>query len=260
MKSMYQDEAFANYWNERVGDDGEEYKRFVLDPAMFELAQPLDQRVVLEMGCGNGYRARQFLARGAARVILADISPHNLQHARRRCNDPRLTFLLQDATTSWDIPSSSIDLIFSAMMLNEVDDIATPISEAYRVLRPASKFVLGVFHPAKDLAVYAQECTGRPSKVIRGLGGYFHRGASQFWMGKHSRANPELTRRTQEEYPVEHYARPISDYFNQLVRAGFRVNALVEPEMNDALIAYNPKYAETQDYPLSLVFACLKEH
>jgi SAM-dependent methyltransferase len=226
---------------------------------MFELAQPLDQQVVLEIGCGNGYRACQFLARGAARVILADISPHNLQHARLRCDDARVTFLLQDSTTTWDLLSASIDLVFSAMMLNEVEDIATPISEAYRVLRPASKLVIYVFHPAKDLAVYAQECVGKPSKVIRGPGGYFRRGPSQFWMGKHSRANPELTRRTQQEIPVEHYARPISDYFNQLVRAGFRVNALVEPEMNEALLAYNPKYAGTQDYPLSLVFACIKE-
>jgi ubiquinone/menaquinone biosynthesis C-methylase UbiE len=257
-KSLYQDQTFANYWNERAGDKGEAYKCYVLDPLMFRLVGDLKDKVVLELGCGNGYLAPKLLEQSPKRIVMTDISDHNLEYARAKCNDPRVSFLQQDATEPWSIESMGIDVVYSNMMLNEVENIKTPVDEAFRVLRNGGIFVFSVTHPAWDLFVYAQEKAGLPSKKIKNLGGYFRRGFAKFLMGGDSKTNPELKEKYEQEFEVEHYQRPISDYFEQLVHARFVVNRLLEPELTEELLQNNPRFAAYADNPVGLVFYCTK--
>jgi ubiquinone/menaquinone biosynthesis C-methylase UbiE len=257
-KSLYQDKIFANYWNERAGDNGEAYKRYVLDPLMFKLVGDFKDKVVLELGCGNGYLAPKLLKQSPKRIIMMDISEHNLEHAKARCNDPKISFLLHDATEPWKVGSSNIDIVYSNMMLNEVENIKTPIEEGFRVLRGGGVFVFSVTHPAWDLFVYAQEKAGLPSKKIKDLGGYFWRGFSKFIMSGDSRNKPELREKYNQEFEVEHYHRPIADYFEQLVQAGFVVNRLLEPELTEELLQNNPRFADYKDNPIGLIFYCTK--
>ncbi|HSX34049.1 MAG TPA: class I SAM-dependent methyltransferase [Candidatus Saccharimonadales bacterium] len=258
-KSLYQDETFANYWNDRAGDAGEAYKRYVLDPLMFKLVGTLTDKTVLEMGCGNGYLAPKFLEQNVRQVIMMDISEYNLRHAAEKCSDPKVSFVQQDATERWNAPDESIDIVYSNMMLNEVEDSATPMREAVRVLRPGGAFVFSVTHPAWDLFIYAQEkATGMKSKKIVGLGGYFRRGFAKFIMGADSKTNPAIGEKYNQEFAVEHYQRPVSDYFSELVDAGFTVNQLVEPELTKEILENNPRFAEYADNPIGLVFYCTK--
>jgi ubiquinone/menaquinone biosynthesis C-methylase UbiE len=257
-KSLYQDVTFANYWNDRAGDEGEAYKRYVLDPLMFKLVDGFKDKVVLELGCGNGYLASKLLSQSPSRIIMMDISERNLEHARAKCADPKVSFLQQDATEPWKVDSGSVDIIYSNMMLNEVEDIKTPIEEAVRVLRNNGVFIFSVTHPAWDLFVYAQEKAGLPSKKIKNLGGYFSRGFSKFIMSGDSRNKPELKEKYKQDFEVEHYHRPVADYFEQLVDAGFVVNRLLEPELTEELLRNNPRFAEYEDNPIGLIFSCTK--
>lgn len=257
-KSLYQDQAFASYWNERAGDDGEAYKKYVLDPLMFKLVGDFKDKVVLELGCGNGYLAPKLLEQAPEQIIMMDISEYNLRYAEAKCSDPRVSFLQQDATEPWEAETAGVDIIYSNMMLNEVEDIVTPIQEAFRVLRSGGTFVFSVTHPAWDLFVYAQEKAGLPSKKIKDLGGYFRRGFAKFLMGSDSKTNPSLKEKYGQEFEVEHYQRPIADYFNRLIGAGFVVNRLLEPELTEELLENNPRFAAYADNPVGLVFYCAK--
>jgi len=127
MKSLYQDKKFATYWNERAGETGEIYKRLVLDPIMIDLVGSLKNKTILELGCGNGYLAQRFIEQNPKSLILTDISKHNLEFAKEKCADSRISFLEQDVTEKWQVGSESIDIVYSNMMLNEVENIETPI-------------------------------------------------------------------------------------------------------------------------------------
>ena len=249
-KSSYSQKAFADYWNERAGDKGEAYKQYVLDPIMFELVGELRNKVIIELGCGNGYLAPKFLAQRPKRVTMLDISEHNLKNARAKCKEPNVVFLRQDATEPWAVSTESTDVVYSNMMLNEVEDIMAPINETFRVLNSGGRFVFSVTHPAWDLYVYAQEKAGKPSTKIKNVGGYFERGFSAFVMG--GRQNH------QQAFEVEHYHHTIADYFDRLVEAGFSVQRLVEPELTQELLLEHPRFAEYVDNPIGLVFYCAK--
>jgi ubiquinone/menaquinone biosynthesis C-methylase UbiE len=253
--SIYQDKTFADYWNERAGDKGEPYKCFVLDPVMFKCLGEIKGKVILELGCGNGYLASKFLKKNPAKLILMDISEYNLSYAKKKCQDERISFLCQDATKPWKVSSSSVDIIYSNMMLNEVGNIETPTKEAFRVLEFDGQFIFSVTHPSWDLFVYAQERAGSPSGKIRGLGGYFRRGRALFVMG----IDKKVKKYQNKEFLVEHYQRPLSDYFNALIEAGFRVERIIEPELNKRVIQTNPSFLNYQNHPVGLIFLAVKE-
>ncbi|MEK6731979.1 MAG: class I SAM-dependent methyltransferase [Pseudomonadota bacterium] len=256
MKSIYQNKQFAEYWNKRAGDSGEVYKCYVLDPIMFKLVNSFANKTVLELGCGNGYLAQKFIEKKVKKLILTDISNHNLEFAKQKFQDAKIEYLEQDATKKWKVGSSSIDIVYSNMMLNEVENIKTPISESFRVLKKNGIFVFSVTHPSWDLFVFAQEQAGIKSKKINNLGNYFRRGFAKYIMGSDSKTNPELAKEFKTEFEVEHYQRPISDYFDALIESGFKVDKIIEPELTKKLLKNNLRFKEYEDHPIGLIFCC----
>ncbi|MCX6810431.1 MAG: class I SAM-dependent methyltransferase [Candidatus Berkelbacteria bacterium] len=258
MKSLYQDRKFATYWNKRAGKTGEIYKRLILDPIMLDLIGSLDKKVIIDLGCGNGYLAPKFISHSPKSLLMADISGHNLENAKEKCDDKRISYLEQDMTKRWKVDSGSVDVVYSNMMLNEVENIKTPIEEAYRVLKNNSTFIFSVTHPSWDLFVFAQEQVGKKSKKMQGLGNYFRRGYAKYIMGADSKTNPELSKQYEEEFEIDHYQRPLSDYFNQLTVAGFSVKKIIEPELTKQLLKESPRFSEYKDHPIGLIFYAIK--
>lgn len=258
MKSKYQNKKFSEYWNRRVGKSGEPYKTYVLDPIMLKLVGTFVNKTVLEIGCGNGYLAKQFLKRGSEKLILMDISKYNLEYARKNNNSEKIVFLEQDATKDWKLTSDSIDIIYSNMMLNEIADITMPMNEAYRIIKKNGQFVFSVTHPAWDLFVFAQEKAGVKSEIMKNLGNYFRRGYASYLMGARSKTNPELAQEYKTNFYVEHYQRPLSDYFNTLTDAGFLVKKMIEPKLTKQMMRKFPRFTSYLDHPIGLIFHCVK--
>lgn len=254
MKSLYQNETLAEYWNKRAGNEGEIYKRLILDPIMFKLVGSFEGKTILDLGCGNGYLVKQFLLQNPKKVILMDISEYNLAFAREKTSDHRIVFTQHDATQPWPIKDNTMDIIYSNMMLNEIEDIKTPIQEAYRVLKRRGKFIFSVTHPSWNLYIFAQEQAGVSATKVKGLGGYFRRGYAKYIMGANSKTAPELSKYYKKEFEVEHYQRPLSDYFNTLISTGFEVKKIIEPELTSRLLKENPRFSDAKDYPIGLVF------
>lgn len=255
--SIYENKTFAEYWNERAGDAGEVYKRFVLDPLLFNKLGSLNGKTILELGCGNGYLANKFIDEDVERLILVDISEHNLDYASQKVDNPKVSFLLQDATQKWDVSEGSIDIIYSNMMLNEVEDIESVMFEAYKSLSSSGQFAFSTTHPAWDLFIYAQQQAGVEPRKVKGLGGYFRRGYSKFIMGTDDRSSGH-TKKRDEKFEVEHYQRPVSDYFSAVKQAGFNIDEFIEPELTDEILKAAPRFKDYSDRPISMVIICSK--
>lgn len=257
--SIYRDKTFAEYWNERAGDNGEVYKQFVLDPLLFHELGGFKGKTVLELGCGNGYLSRKFLEAGVERLTLVDISEYNLEYASQKVDSPKVTFLLQDATKTWNVAGQSQDIIYSNMMLNEVEDIQAVSLEAHKALKPGGVFAFSVTHPAWDLFMYAQEQVGVEPRKVRGLGGYFRRGHANFMMSTKDRSSGH-TKKRDESFAVDHYQRPVGDYFRAVKQAGFTVENFIEPELTKEILEAAPRFKDYLDRPISMVLICSKPH
>jgi 2-polyprenyl-3-methyl-5-hydroxy-6-metoxy-1,4-benzoquinol methylase len=67
-------ENMAECWDENESDEGSNWPRALLHPALLRVSGPLAGQRVLDVGCGNGSLARQ-LARLGAQVTGVDASP-----------------------------------------------------------------------------------------------------------------------------------------------------------------------------------------
>lgn len=258
MKSIYQDEEFAHYWNSRAGNDGEDYKRFVLDPLMMSKIGSLKNKDVLEMGCGNGYMVKKFLQQDPQSVWMVDISEANLKHAQEKTDDDRVKFVQQDITVPWSMESESVDVVYSNMVLNEVPILDVPIQEVFRVLRKNGQFIFSALHPAYMLYFYAQQVMGVDSGKFVNLGGYFSHNDFKYIMGSVSVTKPVEEVEISRDFEVEQKQSTVSDYINQVIEAGFMIKAVYEPELGEDILEHNPGFKKYTDRPIGLVIHAVK--
>jgi SAM-dependent methyltransferase len=96
---------------------------------------------VVELGCGTAYFSA-WLARRGARPVGVDITPAQLETARRMQREVGLEFPLVEASAEdVPLPDSSFDLVLSEYGASIWVDPALWIPEAARLLRPGGELV-----------------------------------------------------------------------------------------------------------------------
>lgn len=128
-KQAWDEESFL-----RSGE--EDYLRLV-EPAIKRMGFTISGKSMLELGCGAGRMTRSFALR-FERVIAFDVSPEMIE--RGRCIHaglPGVTWLLGDGTNLATVLSSSVDFVFSYLVLQHLpaeDLVETYVAEMMRVL------------------------------------------------------------------------------------------------------------------------------
>jgi SAM-dependent methyltransferase len=242
-----EDKEFAAYWDARTGDKGDPYRKHVLNPAMFKAIDSFADKIVLDVGCGNGYLAKQFLQAGAKKVICFDKSVHSVEYAASNNKKyPQVECFVQDVEQPWKLDDQSVDIIFSNMVLHMVENLKLAQSEAYRVLdKQSGTYVFSITPPSHALCAKVEEQLGKPSRYL-GLGGYFEQRMCSYMMLSENAGLPDCK--------IPYYHRTLEDYFNTTLEAGFAIDALYEPQVNDALLAEAPRFVEYKDRPASMIF------
>jgi SAM-dependent methyltransferase len=172
---------------------------------------------VLELGCGAGENAVVFAKQGAHTIAL-DSSRGQLSLARNlaELGEVRVEWHESDASDLAFLRADSIDVAFSVGLLAEVEDIDRLFRQVHRVLRPGAPFVFAYEHP---LAL----CIGRDAGEPGGLPlGRLEVRRSYYELG------PVESARDGEKLTT--WPRTVADVFAALHRAGYRVDALLEPE------------------------------
>ena len=170
---------------------------------------------VLDLGCGVGQAATTFAVQGAT-VIAVDASAGMIARARRLAEqeDVRVEWHHGDLADLAFLRAESIDLAFSAFALSEVDDLSRALRQVHRVLKNRAAFAFSYEHPIG--LVVGREPPASPATPIDPVvrTSYFAE-------------DPVTVERAGER--VRLYVRTVSDVFQALTRAGFRVELIVEP-------------------------------
>ena len=121
------------------------YKKEWHIPAAADFANSKNLRV-LEIGCGLGTDGAQF-AKAGAHYTGVDLTEAAVDLARRRFELDHLPghFRVADAERL-DFPDNTFDLIYSHGVLHHTPDIAAAVREIQRVLRPAGRAVVMLYH------------------------------------------------------------------------------------------------------------------
>ncbi|MEX0749443.1 MAG: class I SAM-dependent methyltransferase [Dehalococcoidia bacterium] len=119
-------------------------ERALLDLLRRQGLTPLDNKRVLDIGCGNGEVLRDFLRYGARAEMLSgiDLLPERIDAARER-SAPAVEFSLGNAE-HLPYPAGHVDLALMFTVLSSVVDEPTRqriATEALRVLRPGGTLI-----------------------------------------------------------------------------------------------------------------------
>jgi len=211
MPGPYRDyDAFAEAYAERTQTSAfnAHYER----PAIRAMLGPIAGERVLDAGCAAGEHALWLFEQGAL-VTAIDISEPMLHLARTRL-EHRAVVLAADIGQPLPFRDASFDLIFSSLTLHYVADWEPMLAQFVRVLRPGGSFVFSTHHPSMDA----------------GLADYFNvREIDDRWSG--FGAAPVR---------VRFFHRPLHAIFTPLLNAGFRIDAVSEPEPDAELAALDP--------------------
>lgn len=108
-----------------------------------------EPQIVVDLGCGPGLQARALTERfGQARVLALDLALPMLRQARRQAGwrGRRFSRVAGDAH-ALPLAESSVDLVYSNLMLQWSDDLPAVLNGLRRVLKPGGLVLVSTFGP-----------------------------------------------------------------------------------------------------------------
>lgn len=95
---------------------------------------------VLDFGCGSGYGS-EIISRSAASITAVDVSQDAIEYAKHHHQQSNITFsLVQPGRLPF--ADESFDVVLSVQVIEHVEDDATYVREALRVLRHSGLFII----------------------------------------------------------------------------------------------------------------------
>jgi SAM-dependent methyltransferase len=126
----------ADEWNRWIGDDGDRNRRESSDIYLWKYIGDVDNNVILDAGCGNGYLTIKFaLETSAKRIFAVDLSRRQIEiatdnvHRRvQKIIDRQRIELHHDSIHELQsIENNSIDLIVANYVLMDTPDLDSVI-------------------------------------------------------------------------------------------------------------------------------------
>lgn len=248
---MNHDDA-GRYWDEnadawttlaRAGYDV--YRDFLNTPAFLAMLPDVAGLRGLDVGCGEGHNTRLIAQRGA-RMTAIDIAPTFVAHAtEEEARAPLgIDYRLGSAV---DLPfaDGAFDFAVACMSLMDMPDTATVLGELHRVLRAGGFFQFSIEHPcfATPHRRNLRDAAGRSYAVE--VGDYFRRlhGEVEEWTFG---AAPASVREGLRPFRVPRFTRPLGEWLNLLVGAGFVIDRVEEPRPTDEAVRQCPRIQDAQ--------------
>lgn len=226
-----------------VGHDYYRYEFF--GPAQAEMCGEVNGARLLDVGCGNGYFAREMARRGA-RVTGVDISPRMIEHARRLEHEEPLgiDYLIADAADLGSaLPGERFDVATSCVALQDMPDAGRVFHAVRSTLRPGGRFVASITHPWSDTPFRRWERDPLGRKRWLCIDRYFEEGPVTFvwerWGGK---------------FTTQAYHATLETWIDWVIAAGFEIRALREPRPTEQAICARPKLEDAGRVPYYVMF------
>lgn len=209
-------------------------------PTFFDLV-PEPKGLTLEVGCGEG-RVTRDLAKRGHRVIGVDATDTLIRLARDA--DSANHYLRSDAA-ALPFPDGLFDLAVFYNSSMDIDDMESAVLESARVLRAGGVMCACVTHPIADAGRFESR-DGNARFVIE---------------------DTYLGPRRWLQIPIERdglhmdfagWAYPLEGYFRTLEQARFQLEAVREPQIDEAAAAKDGDEKRWRRIPLFLMWRAVK--
>lgn len=186
-------------------------------PAMKEMLPTLENKAVLDLGCGCGTNCVEFINNGASKVVGVDISEKMLSVAKKDACHENIKYLNMSMTDITEL-NEKFDLVYSSLAFHYIKDFEKLCKDIYSLLNKDGYILFSQEHPLITSTVdgnghYNKDENGR--KVSYTFSNYNESGERKVhWYVD----------------GVTKYHRTFADTINALAKAGFKVEEVCEPK------------------------------
>lgn len=220
-------------------------------PAFLNLLPDLTNSIGLDIGCGDGHNSKH-IAKRCKQLIGIDISDKLLTIADK---ENKLSNLEFRKVNGIELPFADnfFDFVVATMSFMDMAEIDKVLKEAYRVLTPSGFIQFSIIHPCFNehkggwIINEYNEYQGFLMKD------YFLKNDGEIHEWKHLES-PENT----ATFKVPRFSKPLGEWVNLILKAGFYIETLLEPYVDDETLKKYPELSSTRIVAHSLIFRCQK--
>ncbi|ART77143.1 SAM-dependent methyltransferase [Sutcliffiella horikoshii] len=233
-----QSDFFTNYMNRRNRKDSP--NNAIEGPIMSELVGNIQNKTILDLGCGDASFGKELLHLGAKHYTGVEGSEQMVKAARSNLLELDAT-IHNETMGSFNYPSASYDLVTSRFAIHYVSDIDRLFRNIYQSLKEDGRFVFSIQHPLTTSSFASKESGDKRGNWI--VDDYFLDG---------ERKEPWINQ------VVVKYHRTIEQYFTALREAGFTIQDLREGTPVRKHFRSEEEFLRRQRIPVVLAFGCGK--
>lgn len=212
--------------------------------ALREMLPDFENKRVLDLGCGFGWHCQYAIEHGAKSVVGIDLSVKMLEEAKKR-NDSSAIEYKCVAVEDFDYSPDTFDVVISSLTFHYLESFGRVCRDVHRCLTKGGRFVFSVEHPvftaygSQDW-YYDENGTPLHWPVDR----YFSEGKrNATFLGE----------------AVVKFHKTLTTYVNELIKAGFEITGLVEPEPDTTLLETIPGMKNELRRPMMLIISAIKK-
>lgn len=197
---------------------------------------------VLDIGCGFGWHCIYAAEQGAASVLGTDISEKMLRVAREKTAFPNVEYR-RLAMEDLNFPPDSFDAVISSLAFHYTPDFEDICNTVSHCLALGGDFVFSVEHPVFTAYGTQDWCYDASGSIDHWpVDRYFDEGERDaVFLGQH----------------VTKFHKTLTTYLNTLLRTGFSLEGMVEPQPDPALLDV-PGMRDELRRPMMLLVAAKK--
>ncbi|WP_314591521.1 class I SAM-dependent methyltransferase [Paenibacillus terrigena] len=212
-------------------------------PALRAMLPDLRDKRVLDLGCGFGWHCRYAREQGARSVVGLDLSENMLARARELSDDTAIEYH-RIAMEDIDFADGEFDVAISSLALHYIEDLEDVCRKVHHCLVPGGTFILSFEHPIFTARAAQDWHVGSEGERLH-------------WpVDDYQSEGPRYVNFLETE--VVKYHRTVATHLNSLIRAGFMITELCEPQPAVELL---DKYEGMRDElrrPMFLIILAVK--
>lgn len=243
MKNIFDDETFFNGYK-KIREGEHNYNNLIEQPAIKSLLPSIQNKKIVDLGCGYGGNCKEFVLEGAKKVTGIDISEKMLEVAINENFDEKIEYINLDMQEI-NVLQDKYDLVFSSLAFHYVKDFQLLIKKIYNLLNKDGVLLFSQEHPITTAPKIGPTWTkdSENRKIFFNLCDYMKNGE----------------RRTKWLIDdIEKYHRTISELINILINENFIIEKIVEPIPNEKTLEVASWLDDELEKPTAIIIKARK--
>jgi SAM-dependent methyltransferase len=240
-QNIYDNKDFYQEYDKmRKENKGNNANDLIEIPNFRKLVPNVENKKILDLGCGYGENCKYYKELGASKVLGIDLSKHMIDVANKYNKLDNIEYKVMPMENISEI-EEKFDIVLSSLAFHYIKDFKKLIKDIYNLLTTGGYLVFSQEHPLVTSTILSKNITKN------------HQIIDDKWyllLADYNRIG--LRKKEWNDQLVEKYHRNFSEIINALIETGFVIDEILEPTPSKEAIEKVPKYIYQYDRPYFL--------